>query len=67
MSAKKKTTSKPAAASGDLVTVEVINQPIYEEGAVREKGHIFQISARRADALRHFVKIVSTEEPDIQP
>jgi hypothetical protein len=40
------------------VTVEVINQPIYEADAYRAKGARFELPFERAEALRHFVKIV---------
>ena len=41
-----------------MVMVEVINQPIYESGMTREKGSRFETTASRAEALRHFVKIL---------
>lgn len=60
--AKKKTTTQDEApastTSSALVTVEVINQPIFEENARREKGDRFQITPGRAAALRHFVRII---------
>jgi len=59
MSAKKKQEPKNAPPAEDsLIMVEVINQPIYEAGVTREKGTCFETTAARADALRHFVKIL---------
>lgn len=59
MAKKNTTTTEPAAdPSAALVTVEVINQPIFEDNARREKGDRFQVTARRADAIRHFVRVV---------
>jgi hypothetical protein len=60
MSAKKK---KPIEEPGQdvpaaTVTVEVINQPIYEADAYRPKGARFELPFERAEALRHFVKII---------
>jgi hypothetical protein len=62
MSAKKKEDSQrrsQTAATEETVTVEVINQPLYEEGARREKGDRFQLTAARAEGLRHFVRIIT--------
>jgi len=56
MSAKKKTETK----SGQTVTVEVINQPIHENDAHQAKGARFETTPERAEALRHFVRIITT-------
>lgn len=56
MSAKKKPTEEK---KDERVTVEVMNQPLYEEGARREKGDRFELTAERAEGLRHFVRIVN--------
>lgn len=62
MSAKKKPTEEKKTAS-EIVTVEVINQPLHEAGDRREKGDRFQVTAERAESLRHFVRIVEETTP----
>lgn len=62
----KKTTAKKTAADPKpepphgTILVEVINQPIYEADAYREKGSRFELPAARAEALRNFVKPVAS-------
>lgn len=64
MSAKKKPAEESQRrsrtdATSESVTVEVINQSIFEQGAVRHLGARFETTAERAECLRHFVKIVT--------
>jgi len=57
MAAKKKPTETPPTAP-ELVTVEVIQQPIYENDAHHVKGARFQTTPARAAGLAALVKIV---------
>jgi hypothetical protein len=58
MSAKKKPDTQTPAAAPSIVTVEVINQPLYEADARRSKGERFELPRERAEVLRAFVKII---------
>ena len=60
MSAKKKPTQGQGQDVPATVTVEVINQPIYENDAHQAKGARFETTPARASALRHFVRIIET-------
>ena len=61
MSAK---TKKPPQEQGQVVpatttvTVEVINQPLYEADAYRAKGERFELPAARAAVLTSLVRII---------
>lgn len=60
--AKKSTTAPkapaPAPAAADLVTVQVIKQPLYENNAHHFQGQTFQTTPERAAALASLVTII---------
>ena len=59
MSAKKKATAEQGQdVPATVVTVEVIQQPLYEADAYRAKGARFELPRERALGLAALVRIV---------